>query len=131
MINAYSRRKDGSTHLSADFTVQEFACKDGSDPVFIDTELVALLQGLRTHFGRPVIVSSGFRTAAHNHAVGGVADSQHCYGRAADIRIPGICTEQLAAYAETLLPGTGGIGRYPSKGFVHLDVRRTKSRWTG
>ena len=131
MINAYSRRKDGSTHLSADFTVQEFACKDGSDPVFIDTELVALLQGIRTHFGRPVIVSSGFRTAAHNHAVGGVADSQHCYGRAADIRIPGIRTEQLAAYAETLLPGTGGIGRYPSKGFVHLDVRRTKSRWTG
>ena len=131
MINAYSRRKDGSTHLSADFTVQEFACKDGSDPVFIDTELVALLQGIRTPVGRPVIVSSGFRTAAHNHAVGGVADSQHCYGRAADIRIPGICTEQLAAYAETLLPGTGGIGRYPSQGFVHLDVRRTKSRWTG
>lgn len=131
MINAYSRKKDGSTHLSTDFTVQEFACKDGSDPVFIDTELVALLQGIRTHFGRPVTVNSGFRTAAHNKAAGGVSDSQHCYGRAADIRVPGVSTEQLAAYAETLLPGTGGIGRYPAKGFVHVDVRKAKSRWAG
>lgn len=131
MINAYSRKKDGSTHLSTDFTVQEFACKDGSDPVFIDTELVALLQGIRTHFGRPVTVNSGFRTAAHNKAAGGVSDSQHCYGRAADIRVPGVSTEQLAAYAETLLPGTGGIGRYPAKGFVHVDVRKNRSRWTG
>ena len=39
--------------------------------------------------------------------------------------------EQLAAYAETLLPGTGGIGRYPAKGFVHVDVRKAKSRWVG
>ena len=44
--------------------------------------------------------------------------------------------EQLAAYAETLLPGTGGIGRYPAKagraaGWVHVDVRPVKSRWTG
>ena len=39
--------------------------------------------------------------------------------------------EQLAAYAETLLPGTGGIGRYPAKGFVHVDVRKAKSRWAG
>ena len=44
--------------------------------------------------------------------------------------------EQLAAYAETLLPGTGGIGRYPVKagraaGWVHVDVRPIKSRWTG
>ena len=37
----------------------------------------------------------------------------------------------IAAYAETLLPGTGGIGRYPAKGFVHLDVRAARSRWTG
>ena len=29
------------------------------------------------------------------------------------------------------LVGTGGIGRYPAKGFVHVDVRKAKSRWTG
>ena len=31
----------------------------------------------------------------------------------------------------SLLPGTGGIGRYPAKGFVHVDVRKAKSRWVG
>ena len=29
------------------------------------------------------------------------------------------------------LVGTGGIGRYPAKGFVHVDVRKAKSRWAG
>mgnify|MGYP002763550664 FL=1 len=135
-LEAYSRTKDGGTLLSPNFRVREFACRDGSDPVFIDSTLVDLLQRIRDHFGQPVTITSGYRTARHNAAVGGAAFSQHCYGRAADIRIPGICTEQLAAYAETLLPGTGGIGRYPEKkgracGWVHLDVRAAKARWTG
>ena len=57
-------------------------------------------------------------------------------GRAADIRAQGIPVETLAACAETLLPDTGGIGRYPVKkgrpaGWVHVDVRKTKSRWVG
>ena len=131
MLEVYSRSKDGGKKLSANFQVSEFACKDGSDPVFIDGDLVALLQAVRKHFGKPVVISSGYRTAAHNKAVGGAAYSQHCYGRAADIRVPGVSVEQLAACAESLLPGTGGIGRYPAKGFVHVDVRKVKSRWAG
>lgn len=131
MLEVYSRARDGSTRLSKNFMVKEFACRDGTDPVFIDSELVRVLQDIREHFGRPVTISSGFRTAAHNKAVGGAAYSQHQYGRAADIRVAGVSTEALAAYAETLLPDTGGIGRYPAKGFVHVDVRRNKSRWTG
>ena len=63
--------------------------------------------------------------------MGGAVYSQHQYGRAADIRVSGVPVERLAAYAETLLPGTGGIGRYPAKGFVHVDVRKAKSRWVG
>ena len=90
-----------------------------------------VLQAIRDHFGAPVVITSGYRTAAHNRAVGGAVYSQHQYGRAADIRVSGVPVEQLAAYAETLLPGTGGIGRYPSKGFVHVDVRKAKSRWVG
>lgn len=131
MLNAYSRQKDGDSLLSRNFRAREFACKDGSDPLFVDSELVRVLQAVRDHFGAPVVITSGYRTAAHNKAVGGAPYSQHCYGRAADIRVSGVSVEQLAAYAETLLPGTGGIGRYPAKGFVHLDVRKAKSRWAG
>ena len=143
MLNVYSRARDGETLLSRSFRAKEFACKDGTDPLFVDSELVQVLQAIRDHFGAPVVITSGYRTAAHNRAVGGAVYSQHQYGRAADIRVSGVPVEQLAAetakmlfsliaaYAETLLPGTGGIGRYPAKGFVHVDVRKAKSRWAG
>ena len=135
-LNAYSRAREGSKALSPNFTGGEFACRDGSDPIFIDSDLVALLQAIRDHFGKPVAITSGWRTAAHNAAVGGARFSQHCYGRAADIRVKEVAVDTLADYAETLLPGTGGIGRYPEKkgracGWVHLDVRAAKARWTG
>ena len=97
MLEAWSRTRDGTRKLSANFTVAEFACKDGSDPVFVDSSLAALLQKIRDHFGRPVVITSGYRTAAHNKSVGGAAYSQHLYGRAADIRVQGIPVEQLAA----------------------------------
>ena len=135
-LEAYSLAKDGGRRLSANFTVREFACRDGSDPVFIDTRLVQVLQSIRDHFGEPVVITSAYRTAAHNKAVGGAKYSQHCYGRAADIRVAGVTVERLAAYAETLLPDTGGIGRYPVRsgrptGWVHVDTRPVKSRWKG
>lgn len=53
MLEAWSRTRDGTRKLSANFTVAEFACKDGSDPVFVDSSLAALLQKIRDHFGRP------------------------------------------------------------------------------
>ena len=136
MLQAYSLARDGGRRLSANFRLREFACRDGSDPVFIDTRLVQVLQSIRDHFGKPVVITSAYRTAAHNKAVGGAAYSQHCYGRAADIRVAGVPVETLATYAETLLPDTGGIGRYPVRsgrptGWVHVDVRAAKSRWKG
>ena len=108
MLEAWSRTRDGTRKLSANFTVAEFACKDGSDPVFVDSSLAALLQKIRDHFGRPVVITSGYRTAAHNKSVGGAAYSQHLYGRAADIRVQGIPVEQLVAYAETSPPKAAG-----------------------
>ena len=135
MLEAWSRTRDGTRKLSANFTVAEFACKDGSDPVFVDSSLAALLQKIRDHFGRPVVITSGYRTAAHNKSVGGAKSSQHLLGRAADIQVAGVSVEDVAAYAESLLPGWGGVGRYPvkagrTKGWVHVDTRPNKSRWT-
>lgn len=129
VVNAYSKSKDGNKNLSANFKVREFACKDGSDVVFIAPELVEILQQIRNHFGKAVNVNSGYRTTTYNEKVGGALYSQHQYGTAADIHISGVAPKDIAAYAETLLLNSGGIGIY--KDFVHVDVRTDKSRWNG
>lgn len=129
MIKAYSKKKNGNEKLSANFKVKEFACKDGSDPIFVDTELVDLLQKIRNHFGRAVNINSAYRTPSYNKKVGGATYSQHLYGTACDIRITGVSPKVVAEYVETLMPNYGGIGIY--KNFTHVDVRRTKSRWNG
>ena len=92
-LQAYSLARDGSTALSPHFCVREFRCKDGSDPVFIDTALAELLERIREHFGKPVTITSAYRTPAHNAKAGGAKFSQHLYGRAADIRVQGVSVE--------------------------------------
>lgn len=128
-IKAYSKTKDGNKKVSENFRVREFACSDGSDPIFIDSELVTILQKIRTHFGASVTITSAYRTPPHNKAVGGTTYSQHLYGKAADIKVKGVTPKKVAAYAETLLKNKGGIGTYST--FTHIDVRTTKSRWNG
>lgn len=128
-IYAYSKAKDGNKSLSANFKVREFACSDGSDPIFIAPELVEVLQKIRDHFGKPITINSGYRTATKNKAVGGAAYSQHLYGTAADITVSGVAPKTVAAYAETLMPNKGGIGIYGT--FTHVDCRAVKSRWNG
>ena len=133
-VKEYSLKRDGPTALAPNLRVREFACGDGSDAVLIDQELVIVLQCIREHFGKPLHITSGYRTASHNAAVGGSKSSQHLLGRAADIQVKDTPPEFVAQYAETLLPNTGGIGLYPkksgrAKGWVHVDVRKAKARW--
>ena len=137
MLESYSILKNGNLKLSEHFKVREFFCRDGSDPVFIDTELVEILEKIRTKFGKPVTITSGFRTATYNATVAKAAKySQHLYGKAADIQVQGISVEQVYAYADKLLAGRGGVGIYPpglgrANGWVHVYVRKEKSRWKG
>ena len=136
MIRQYSFAKNGDRRLAPDFKVRELRCRDGSDTVMVDETLTVVLQCIREHFGKPVTITSGYRTAAHNAAVGGAKSSQHLLGRAADIRVQGVSVEEVAAYAESLMPDWGGVGRYPVKagratGWVHVDTRAEKARWRG
>ena len=134
----YTLSKDGTRQLSPSFRVREFACT-GSNTLVLDDELVVLLQCIREHFGKPVHITSGYRTGAHNAAVGGSKTSQHLLGRAADFWVEGVDVTTVADYAETLIPERGGLGRYPkdaahpnrSTGWVHIDTRPQKSRWRG
>lgn len=128
-VRAWSKAKNGAVKLSANFKVSEFACKDGSDTVFISSVLVTVLQKIRDHFAKPVIINSAYRNDAYNKKVGGADYSQHKYGTAADIHISGVSPAEIAAYVETIMPNTGGIGIYSS--FVHVDVRTARARWNG
>lgn len=131
-VKVYSRAKDGLKLVVStcpNFKVNEFACSDGSDVVFVSPDLVKILQKIRNHFKKPVTINSGYRTVTKNKAVGGATYSQHLYGMAADITVQGVAPKVVAAYAESLLPGTGGIGIYST--FVHIDTRKEKSRWNG
>lgn len=134
-IKQYSLKADGRRRLAPSFTVREFRCRDGSDTIMIDQTLAVLLQAIREHFNKPITITSGYRTAAHNKSVGGAKSSQHLLGKAADIQVADTTVEAVAAYAESLMPDWGGVGRYPvkagrTKGWVHVDTRPNKSRWT-
>ncbi len=126
-VKTYSKRKDGGVKLSANFTVAEFACHDGTDTVLISGELVTLLQRIREHFGKPVTINSAYRTSTWNAKNGGAPKSQHLLGMAADITIAGVSPLTIAQYAEFLQPKAGGIGVYQS--FTHVDVRDARTRW--
>ena len=121
----YNLPNDRNRKLSANFTVKEFACKDGNVAVLVDDNLVNGLQKIRDHFGKPIHINSAYRTAAHNKAVGGSPNSQHLQGKAADIVIAGVSPLAVAQYAEHI--GMGGIGLYD--GFTHVDSRDNKSKW--
>ena len=129
MVRVYSIAKNGAVKLSANFKVSEFMCKDGSDTVIISPGLVTVLQKIRDHFGKPLIITSAYRNDAYNKKVGGADYSQHKYGTAADIYINGVSPATIAAYVETIMPNTGGIGIYSN--FVHVDVRTDRARWIG
>lgn len=126
-VKTYSVKKDGSTYLSENFKVKEFACNDGSDTVLISDELVDLLQKIRDHFRVAVTINSGYRTSTYNKKVGGATNSQHVKGTAADIVAKGVDPLTVAQYAEYLMPNSGGIGVYQT--FTHVDVRTSRSRW--
>jgi peptidoglycan hydrolase-like protein with peptidoglycan-binding domain len=82
------------------FTRDEFKCKCGGKycngfPHEPQEGMVRLADGARRHFGKPAIVISGLRDPIHNRNEGGVDSSQHIYGEACDIQIPGVSADTL------------------------------------
>ncbi len=116
-------------NLSRNFSEWEFRCHCGCGEVLVDPRLVEALQLLRDKIGHPITVISGYRCFFHNRDVGGVSDSQHLLGRAADVVVKGLEPETVATVAEDIPEFKhGGIGRYDD--FTHLDVRQDGSaRW--
>ena len=85
-----------------------------------------VLEPLRIHYNRPVVISSGFRGPALNKATGGAETSQHCKGEAADIEIPGVSNNEVARYIALHVPHDQVIREFPKpgvpdSGWVHVS----------
>ncbi len=118
--------KSGDERLSANFSLREFHCRCHSGRchmTLVHPRLVESLQTLRELLARPLLLSSGYRCISYNRIVGGRARSYHTRGMAADVLCPH--PEHLEELAEQVggIPSIGGIGIYPLRRFVHLDVR--------
>ena len=116
----------GNNQVTAHFKLKEFACKN-SEAVIVSENLCYVLEAVRAHFGKPVVVNSGYRTPEYNAKIGGAVKSQHMLGMAADIHISGVKPSDVAAYARVLMPTYGGIGIYST--FTHIDVRADMANW--
>ena len=89
----------------AELTKSQTATRKGIDNTPSDTHIQNLihlaesvLQPVREHFGKPVMISSGYRSPALCEAIGSSTKSQHARGEAADFEIPGMDNKVLAAW---------------------------------
>lgn len=80
------------------------------------------------YFGRKIVLSSGYRNQAYNERVGGSDGSYHTKCMAADFYIPGVSKAKLIAFAMRL-GHVGGLGCYPGRQFIHIDVRDRPRGW--
>lgn len=125
-IKSYIMDTEGNVQIAKHFKVREFACKDGSPVVFIDEYLVTILDILRNKIGKPIIITSGYRTPEWNAKCGGAKYSYHMRGMAADIRVEGMSAKEIANKLNAIVPNECGIIVYNS--WVHFDVRTSKYR---
>lgn len=121
---------------SAHLIWKELGCKDGTPyPNEWRTTRAIVLAGvfelIREKCGHKFIsVLSAYRTVEYNRRVGGAVGSQHPLGRAIDLRPPN--TMDIHSFYEVIkqmakYTAIRGIGYYPKKNFVHVDVRPTEN----
>lgn len=125
-------QKKKNERLSKNFVSDEFKCKCNRptcNASFISEELIQELEYIRAYFNSPVRVNSGYRCQQHNQQIGGTVNSQHTYGRAADIDVAGVDPQKVQEYLKNRHQDKYGIGSYRT--FTHIDVREDRARWNG
>jgi uncharacterized protein YcbK (DUF882 family) len=93
----------------------------GVDVKCLKPSLVRVLKKIEKRYGKPVIVTSGYRSAKRNASIRGAKNSLHIYCSAADIQVAGIDKWTLAKYLRSM-PGRGGVGTYCHTKSVHIDI---------
>jgi Peptidase M15 len=131
IISASTNRQMRETvvgDLSAHFSKAEMACRCCGE-LKIEQALIDALEQLRRLAATEVVVHDGYRCHSHNQEVGGVSDSEHTRGMAADVGVPGLSLQQMYELALQVPSfAGGGIGVYDG-GFLHVDIRSHAARW--
>ena len=107
--------------------------KPNADQLSALSFLAGKLEIIRAQFGKPLSVTSAFRSAAVNRNAGGVATSQHLYGEAADIHIDGVPNDDLFKWIVASTDFDQCIAEYlrhdnPGAGWVHVSYRHLGGR---
>ena len=95
--------------------------RESVDVACLKPQLVKVLKGVERHYGRSVVVTSGFRSPSFNRRVRGAKNSLHMFCAAADIQVEGVSKWALAQYMRSL-PGRGGVGTYCHTSSIHVDI---------
>ena len=130
-------RHFGASEFTRYFSAVRKGVKNSTPPRKLWKNLVPplrIVDDLRASFGRPCQILSSYRSPNYNRTVGGAALSQHLQFNALDIAFDGVSAKRVY---ERLLKWraegrfTGGLGYYPSSGFVHIDTRGRNATWWG
>ena len=89
-----------------------------------------VLDPLRAMIGRPIIITSGYRSQRVNELVGGSKTSQHLSGKAADIHVQGYTSQQMDIVYQTIQMcyDFDQLIFYPSKNIIHVSWNGDKNR---
>lgn len=93
------------------------------------TKLATALQIIRDYFGKPLIITSGFRPVTWEIKQGRKGGSQHTSGLAADFRISGVPLSEVYAFVNATFK-KGGRAINPASNFIHLDLRAEYATWS-
>ena len=98
------------------------------------TELCTqILEPTRRNFGKPMVITSGYRSEELCEAIGSVKTSQHAKGQAADFEMIGLDNKSLAKYIKNNLVFDQLILEFytpndPSSGWVHCSYNKDENR---
>ena len=91
------------------------------DIACLKQSLVRVLKSIEGHYGKKVVVTSGYRNPDRNRKARGARNSLHMYCAAADVQVEGVSKWDLATFVRSM-PGRGGVGTYCHTDSVHVDV---------
>jgi uncharacterized protein YcbK (DUF882 family) len=108
--------------LTANFSEKEMACSHCGE-CHMDAAFMDALQALRDSFGRPLIVTSGYRCPDHNDAISSTGrDGPHTTGRAVDLAVSRRDAHEVLRLAMAMTFTGIGVAQKGTGRFLHLDT---------